>query len=67
MKKDKSQGEFSSERDCGQADPVHITINLTTGPASPAQKQAWRKFWTKLIAEVKQAATEDKPPSDLTR
>jgi hypothetical protein len=67
MKKDNSQGEFSSEKDCGQVDSPHVTINLVPGPTSPAQKQAWRKFWAKLIAEVKQEATEDNSSSDSTR
>jgi len=63
MKKDKN---FSSEKNCGQADLVRVTINLAPGPTSPAQKQAWRKFWEKLIAEVKQEATEDSNSSDST-
>jgi hypothetical protein len=67
MKKDNNQGELSSEKDCGKADPAHVTINLVPGPTSPAQKHAWRKFWTKLIAEVKQEATEDDSSSDSTR
>ena len=63
MKKDNSQGEFSSEKDCGQADPAHVTINLVPGFTSPAQKQAWHKFWAKLISEVKHAAAEDNTSS----
>jgi 3-deoxy-D-manno-octulosonic acid (KDO) 8-phosphate synthase len=30
-----------------------VTPNIQTGPASPTQKAAWRKFWQRLIAEVK--------------
>ena len=59
MNKDNSQDEFSSEKDCGKANPAHVIINLVPGPTSPAQKQAWRKFWAKLIAEVKRATMED--------
>jgi len=59
MKKDNGHGEFSSEKDSGKADPAHVTINLVPGPTSPAQKQAWRKFWARLIAEAKRATTED--------
>jgi hypothetical protein len=33
--------------------PIKIMINIQPGPASPAQKTAWHKFWQKLIAEVK--------------
>jgi hypothetical protein len=67
MKNGKSEGKFSSERNGGKANPAHVTINLTAGPTSPAQKQAWRRFWAKLIAEVKQGATEDNSSSDSTR
>jgi len=28
-------------------------MNIKAGPVSPAQKQAWKRFWQKLIAEVK--------------
>jgi hypothetical protein len=30
-----------------------VTLDIKPGPASPAQKQAWKRFWQKLIAEVK--------------
>jgi len=30
-----------------------VTVNIRPGPMSPAQKQVWRRFWQKLIAEVK--------------
>lgn len=33
--------------------PAKVIISIWSGPASPAQKGAWRKFWQKLIAEVK--------------
>lgn len=29
-----------------------ITVSIVPGPASPAQMAAWRRFWTKKIAEV---------------
>ena len=32
---------------------VKLTVDIPPGPASPAQKQAWKCFWQKLIAEVK--------------
>lgn len=32
---------------------IKITTNIRPGPVSLAQKTAWRKFWQKLIAEVK--------------
>lgn len=30
-----------------------VTIKIRTGPVTPAQKTAWRKFWQKVIVEVK--------------
>ena len=32
---------------------IKVVVNIKPGPASPAQKQAWHKFWQKLISEVK--------------
>ena len=32
---------------------IRVKIDIRPGPASPAQKVAWRRFWQKLIAEVK--------------
>jgi len=34
--------------------PVKVTVNIKPGPVSPAQKQAWRRFWQKLIAQVQE-------------
>jgi len=30
-----------------------VKLNIRPGQVTPAQKTAWRKFWQKLIAEVK--------------
>lgn len=30
-----------------------VTVNIRLGPVSPAQKQAWKRFWQKLLAEAK--------------
>jgi len=32
---------------------VRVKVNIRPGPVTLAQKTAWRKFWQKLIAEVK--------------
>ena len=40
---------------------IKVKANIKTGPASPAQKASWRKFWQKLIAEVK-AEEKESPP-----
>jgi hypothetical protein len=59
MKKGNSQDNCSHETNRSKVAPLYVTLNLVPGPTSPAQKHAWRKFWAKLIAEVKQEATED--------
>lgn len=33
--------------------PTRLTVDIWPGPVSPARQSAWRKFWQKLIAEVK--------------
>jgi len=35
------------------AKPIQLVVNLKPGPASLAQKQAWKRLWQKLIAECK--------------
>jgi hypothetical protein len=32
---------------------IKITVDIQPGPALPAQKTAWKRFWQKLIDEVK--------------
>jgi len=32
---------------------TNVVVDIKPGPASPAQKQAWKRFWRKLISEVK--------------
>jgi len=34
-------------------------ITIRIGPASPAQRAAWFRFWQKLIAEVKQSEAKN--------
>lgn len=31
---------------------VKLTVDIRPGPAPPAQKAAWRKFWARLIGEA---------------
>lgn len=33
--------------------PIEVTVIIKSGAASPSQKQAWKRFFRKLIAEVK--------------
>ncbi len=30
-----------------------VTFDIHSRPVSPAQKQAWKRFWQKLLAEIK--------------
>jgi len=39
---------------------INVGTNIQSGPASLAQKQAWRRFWLKVISESEaDQATED--------
>ncbi len=33
---------------------VKVTLTITPGQVTPAQRAAWRKWWAKLISEVKE-------------
>jgi len=33
--------------------PVTLNVDIQPGPASPAQKQAWERFWQKLVSQAK--------------
>lgn len=37
---------------------VTVTVRIEGGPVSPAQKRAWKRFWQKLITEVKSEVTK---------
>ena len=37
----------------GNSTQTMVTVNIRVETMSPAQKQAWERFWQKLIAEVK--------------
>jgi len=30
-----------------------VSIDIRLGPMSPVQRRAWRRFWAKIITEVK--------------
>jgi hypothetical protein len=36
-----------------------VLIGIQHGPASPTQMQAWKRFWQKLIIEVKASEREN--------
>ena len=31
---------------------LKVTVNIKSGKATPAQLQAWRKFWQRVITEA---------------
>jgi len=37
-----------------------VTLRIERGPVSPAQKQAWKHFWQKLISECKREVTGER-------
>jgi hypothetical protein len=32
---------------------IKVAVDIRPGPVTPHQREAWRHFWQKLIAEVK--------------
>jgi len=32
---------------------VRLTVDVQLGTASPSRKQAWKRFWQKIISDVK--------------
>jgi len=34
-------------------DKVTVKVNVRPGSGIPVQKQAWKRFWQKIITEVK--------------
>ena len=37
---------------------IRLIVHVQPGPALPAQKAAWRKFWVRIISESKAVGTE---------
>jgi hypothetical protein len=37
---------------------TNLVVNIHIGTASPAQKQAWGRFWQKIVIEVKKETSE---------
>lgn len=35
------------------AKPIKVNVDIRPGPVTPAHKAAWRKFWAKLLSDVK--------------
>ncbi|MDO8491342.1 MAG: hypothetical protein Q7T04_04940 [Dehalococcoidia bacterium] len=41
-----------------QKENIEVKVDIHPGPVSPAQKQAWRRFWQKVIAAAKSEVTK---------
>jgi hypothetical protein len=41
-----------------QAKPIRVIVAINPGIATPAQKAAWRRFWTKLVTGVRSDSGE---------
>jgi hypothetical protein len=41
------------------ATEIQVSVEIRPGATSPAQKQAWKRFWQKLIAEAKSEAKNE--------
>jgi hypothetical protein len=37
---------------------VSVVVNIHSGTISPAQKQAWGRFWQKIVIEAKKETRE---------
>jgi hypothetical protein len=37
---------------------VKVTVSILSGPITPAQKQAWTRFWQKLLAQARMGAVK---------
>jgi hypothetical protein len=37
-----------------------IKVNIVPGPVTPAQREAWRKLWLKLVAEPKNQPNKER-------
>jgi hypothetical protein len=44
---------------------LRITVDIRIGPASSAQQAAWKRFWTKLIADANHDLIENQANSIL--
>jgi len=40
------------------ATPIKVVLDIKPGPATLAQRMAWKRLWDKLLSEVKSDASE---------
>jgi len=38
--------------------PIKVVLDIRPGPATPAQRMAWKRLWDKLLSEVKPDESE---------
>lgn len=39
---------------------IKLLASIRPGPTSPAQKQAWKRFWTKLVSQLQEEVNHGK-------
>lgn len=39
--------------------PLTVVVNINPGPATPAQRAAWRRLWTKLMCAANDEGIHD--------
>jgi hypothetical protein len=39
--------------------PLTVVVNINPGPATPAQRAAWRRLWTHLIERAEVGPRDD--------
>jgi len=49
----KSRNTYPVNRKRKVPESVEVKVDIRPGPATPAQKAAWHKFWQKIVPEVK--------------
>lgn len=37
-----------------------VTLKIVVGPVSPTQRQAWKRLWTKLIADAQREVENER-------
>lgn len=51
----KKPNEAQSRRNAKTTTKIEpkVTFSILSGPISPAQREAWRKFWSQIISQAK--------------
>jgi len=43
--------------------PVRVTARIERGPGSPAQRQQWKRWWSKLFSEIRDEGKSERKPT----